>query len=104
MQFRTLNIDIGSLLIFGGVIILFLWFMLKLFGIINTPLIIQVIPYITTGGVIVGIGIQFGRILQRIDSLGRGMNDVKTSIRIMQQNIHGLEKDMGIVKNRLELD
>ena len=96
MHFKTFKMDIGLWLIFGGAIILFIWFMLKLTGIINTPFIIQAIPYITVVGIIIGVGIEFGRLLQKIEFFGNGLQEIRNDVR-------KLEKDMSIVKVKLKI-
>lgn len=91
-----IKMDIGLWLIFGGTLILLVWFLLKLAGIINTPFIVQAIPYLTGAGVILGFGVQSGKFLQQLNSLVGEFRDVKHDVR-------RLETDMLLVKGKLHI-
>lgn len=92
--------------IFLNAFILLIWIILKLLGTINTPLLLQMIPYLTGFGFVVGFGVACGRFLQKIDFLGKEFydfkNEMKWEIKELRSSMHTLEKDMGIVKHKLQ--
>jgi len=86
----------GLWLIFGSALILLVWTILKIFGVFHTPPLIENVPYITGVISIIGIGIQFGRLLERITILNTDMSLVKGNIR-------DLEKDTSYIKGKLKI-
>lgn len=110
MKIGKRNLDFGDLLIYGGALVLFVWTMLKVLGIINTPLFVEMIPYFTGIAVIIGLGEKFLGMFNEINTLSNkvtalegNMGDVKIDLKEMRHDFHTVEKDMAVVKHKLDL-
>ena len=110
MKLGNRTFDLGDLLIYGGALVLFIWTMLKVLGIIHTPLFIEMIPYFTGIAVMVGLGEKFLGMFNKINTLSSkvtalegNMGDVKIDLKEMRHDFHVVEKDMAVVKHKLDL-
>lgn len=61
--------DFGQCLIILGALIIILWVILKSFGIINSPVWVEMVPYVGGVASMVGVAYQFGRVMHRIESI-----------------------------------
>jgi len=84
INWQNYRFDFWSWVIIVSGLITLVWALLKGFGMIETPLIIEMLPYLTGSGALIGLGIQTGKVLQRLNQVER---DVKrNSIDIEKNN------------------
>ncbi len=110
MDFKEFKMDLGLWLIFGSAFVLLVWTILKILGIINTPFILNAVPYITVVAGFMGIGvvlskllIKLGKLLERMDGFGVNLQKMDDSMLEVKVDIRRLERDMGYVKGKLKV-
>lgn len=69
--------DIWTWLIIVGIAVIAFWAILKAFGLINTPVWVEMIPYWAGSGVLAGFLVKLGRILQKVDTVCRDVDNMK---------------------------
>ena len=69
IEFKQYTFDTGLIIVFISAFVLLIWIILKLFRIVQTPLIFELMPLITGLVAIFGFGIAVGRSLQIIKQL-----------------------------------
>ncbi len=74
------NENIWDLLAWASLAMIFLWLVAKLFGLINTPLIIELMPYF-------GVVFFAGRMFQKVEMLDTDMNKVKDRVYDIDRRI-----------------
>lgn len=79
--------DTGVIIAFIGGFILLIWIILKLLRVFETPLIFELMPAITTVIVIFGFGVGFRRLIQKINHVDSGLNEVKQDVKINRDKI-----------------
>jgi len=91
--------DIWSLLIKWGAILILGWALGKSFGIIQSPIILEMIPYIGGGLGLLGVGIKLGRMFEKIENIEGSLNylkadfgEVKNKVDVHETKIGELEK------------
>ena len=87
IEFKQYTFDTGLIIAFTGAFILLIWIILKLFRVIETPLIFELLPFIAGFVVIFGFGTQFGRALQAIKYLQEDMKIVKSELKETRANV-----------------
>jgi len=80
--------DFWDLLLYGGAVTLIGWALLKSFGIINTPIWVEMLPYIALGVSIFGGAYKFGKMME-------GMN--RRLIRT-EEKVTNLSRDFWSIK------
>src|SRR3989344_3426704 len=86
-----------------GALILLVWSILKLIGVINTPLLLQLIPYVTGFAVLAGFAAAAGKSLQKMEYFGKDLDQVKVDLREMRLDLRDFEKDVARVKAKLNI-
>ena len=81
-------------MITGALLILF-WAALKILGVINSPVWIEMIPYIGGGLALLGSAYKFGRIMQGIENTERKVN----RIIVIENKFNRLENEHNLVMN-----
>lgn len=64
-----------------GVIILFLWFFAKDIGLINTPILLQAIPYFTGFGVLLALARETGKYTTILRHAVADIKEMKTELK-----------------------
>ena len=82
-------------------ILLFLWLIAKQLGYINTPLILELFPYITGFGLLAGIIRNFGKYLQKLENVTLDIKEMKIDIKDIKEDVHKLDKRVSIVEHRV---
>ncbi|MBS3174796.1 hypothetical protein J4440_02855 [Candidatus Woesearchaeota archaeon] len=84
-----------------GVIVIFLWILAKKAGLFNTPLIIEIIPYI--GGIIVILAIvkEMGKTINKLDNTISDIKEMKTEIKNIGCELHNLDKRVAVLETRI---
>lgn len=90
---KKLKYEIEFWLIWIGILIIIIWIIGKLLGIIHSPEITNMTPFI--GGIITGsgLGVMLGRMQQKINFLVQEINIIKEHQDRMAQGLIRLEKD-----------
>lgn len=86
INWQNYKFDFWSWVIIISGLIMFIWALLKSIGIIHAPLIIEMLPYLTGAGALTGLGIQTGKVLQRL-------NQVEKDVEKNCGRIEGLTKE-----------
>jgi len=64
---KRARLDFWDMLLYGSGITIIVWALLKSFGIINTPVWVEMLPYIAIGVSIFSGVYKFGKIMENID-------------------------------------
>lgn len=80
IEFKGHRFDTGLIIVFTSCLVLLIWILLKLFRVIQTPLIFEMLPIITGLVMIFGFGVSAGKILQVIKHLQE--NDKETNRKL----------------------
>lgn len=80
IEFKGHRFDTGLIIVFTSCLVLLIWILLKLFRVIQTPLIFEMLPIITGLVMIFGFGVSVGKILQVIKHLQE--NDKETNRKL----------------------
>jgi hypothetical protein len=85
---RTRKDLILDIIIYGSLIAILVWTLLKVFGVFNTPAIVEALP--TIFGVIAGLGVvyKFG---QDVGTLKSDMKNVKKELLTIDERLTSLE-------------
>ena len=102
-QKLEIKLDWSIQLILLSALILLVWAILKLSGIINTPLLIQMVPYVAGFTALASFAIACGKVLQKMEFFGKDMEQVKTDMKELKFDFRDLEKDMVRVKTKLNI-
>jgi len=68
---------ISKILIYGGIITIVMWALGKSFGLINTPLWIEMLPIFAGAITLLGFASSTGKFLQRMTHLERNMEKIE---------------------------
>lgn len=83
------KIKLYDTIIWGGVIYITIWLILKMAGVIQTPLWIEYSPaligIVSFGGLLVKLGIYFGKFLERMDRFDQDLKDLKKAEQMNTQ-------------------
>jgi len=93
IEFKSYTFDTGLIIAFIGAFILLIWIILKLFRVIETPLVFELLPFIAGLAAIFGFGTQFGKVLQAVKHLQEDMKDVKSELKDTRDDIVLLKAD-----------
>lgn len=85
---------IYEVIFWTSMITVLIWMFLKGIGVINTPVIIQLIPY--AGGIFA-----FGVFFQMVKGLKDEVKDIKTDLNDVKKSQQNMAIDMSEVKTRL---
>jgi len=102
-QKLEIKLDWSIQLILLSALILLVWAILKLSGIINTPLLIQMVPYVAGFTALASFAIACGKVLQKMDFFGKDLEQVKNDVKELRFDFRDLEKDMVRVKTKLNI-
>ncbi|MBI2137671.1 hypothetical protein HYU12_04085 [Candidatus Woesearchaeota archaeon] len=80
IEFKGHRFDTGLIIVFTSCLVLLIWILLKLFRVIQTPLIFEMLPIITGLAMIFGFGVSAGKIMQVIKHLQE--NDKETNRKL----------------------
>ncbi len=100
MKKVQINID-WPVVFWVSIIILFLWLLAKAFGLINTPWIVEAIPYTVGLIAIFAIVKEAGKFINKLEMVILDIKDIKADIRGMRNDIHSIDKRVTIVESRI---
>jgi hypothetical protein len=100
---RRGEIGLAEVLILTGAIMILVWALLKGFGVINTPLLVQMVPYIGGAVSLLGVVAGFGKLLSRFDSIGRGVARNGRNIEGVREKVDRIDREFVKVRNNQEL-
>ncbi len=107
MKKIQINVD-WNVVFWIGILIIFFWLVAKAAGLINTPLVVQIIPYI--GGLVAlfglfrnaGIYIQkLNGIIEDIGDINIQIKDINSEIKDIRQDIHNIDKRVAVLETRI---
>ncbi len=76
-------------------LVIAVWIILKMFGVINSPVWIEMIPY-------VGVVFAAGSFYQLVNSMKIDIFDLKSRTKNVELKVHNIEKDIIEVKTDLK--
>ncbi len=75
IEFKGYRFDTGLIIVFASAFALLVWVILKLFRVIQTPLIFELMPIIAGVAAIFGFGVAAGKALQIIVQTQQGLKE-----------------------------
>ena len=81
-------ITLAKALIIFGIVIIVLWAMAKSFGIINSPIWLEMIPVFSGAAALGGVGIAIGKILNKVDRLVFDVEKIDKKVEHMDEKSH----------------
>jgi len=92
------------ILMWLGIIIILVWIILKMLGMINSPIWVEIIPYF--GGVITIFSAAYyiGKIKQGVDYTARKVNDSFNRLTSIEQRFNILYHEHEIAMGRIKLN
>ncbi len=88
INWQNYRFDFWSWVIIVSGLTMLVWALLKIFGVLKTPLIIEMLPYLTGASALLGVGIQTGKVLQRLNQVEE---DVERNNRDIEKNNSRIE-------------
>jgi hypothetical protein len=95
------DVDWWELIIWTSITILFLWLLAKSVGLINTPIIIEVIPYVTGFITVLGIGKKLGKYTLKLDNVINDIRDMRIELKEIKNDIHNLDRRVTFIESRV---
>lgn len=97
MKKIQINID-WNVVFWIGILMIFFWLIAKALGLIHTPLIVQIIPYV--GGLVALFGLfrNAGKYIQKLDTVILDVNDIKLNMKDMKHDVHSLDKKFAVLE------
>jgi len=80
-------------------VIISLWVLAKTFGLINTPVYIEMIPALVGLVSILAIIKELGRKLQKLDHVVLDVSEIKGSVKDLGVRVGHLERDVAVLKS-----
>ena len=93
IEFRGYTFDTGLIIVFISAFIMLIWIILKLFRVIETPLIFELAPFMASLVVIFGFGMTIGKIVLSSKYLQNDMKEVKTEVKEIRDEMVFLKAD-----------
>ena len=90
---KDYRFDTGLIIVFISAFVLLIWIILKLFRVVQTPLIFELLPVITGLAAIFGFGVSVGKILQIIKQLQDNDKEMKTNLESLRNDHVMLKAD-----------
>ncbi|MFH1803111.1 MAG: hypothetical protein ABH864_06730 [archaeon] len=81
-------------LIWIGIILILGWALLKALGIINTPVWIEMIPYIGVGITLLGGAYKLGRILENVERMDTSVKELNTTTKDIDKRLIALGENV----------
>ena len=107
MKKIQINID-WSVVFWMGVITLFLWLLARAAGLINTPFIIDLIPYAASFAALLGAVMKIARFVNKVENglgdikeLGIRIDKIETITSNIRIDIHRLDKRVSIIETKI---
>ncbi len=75
-----------------GIAVLVLWALGKSFGMIHSPAWVEMIPYFSVAIAVSSASIKIGRILERIDYMGKDLSNLRTAVVTIGQDVRDIQK------------
>ena len=76
--------EIWDILVYVALAVLIIWVVLKLSGVINTPVLVEIIPYISGGYIL-------GRMFQKLETSVNEVKIIKSEVKIIDERLKTLE-------------
>ena len=94
-------IKLSRILIISGILIILLWIIGKLFGLIQSPVWINMIPFIGAAGALCGLGISIGKLLQKIDTIIKDIDKINKILDSIDERINDINQRLIKVETKL---
>jgi len=93
----------GQVLIYLAAFILIFWALAKIFGLINTPLWITMMPVLAGGIGLLGFGVNAGKLVQRVERLVHDVGKLDQEMREMDKKVTKLTVEVHAVSSRVDI-
>ncbi|MBU3923779.1 MAG: hypothetical protein KJ592_02585 [Nanoarchaeota archaeon] len=81
------------IMMYLGVFTILVWAFLKAFGIINTPIYIEMLPYVGGGVTLFGMVYYFGKMMNRFESMDSRLRFLSTGFFRMRDDFIDVRKN-----------
>ncbi len=100
MKKIQINVD-WNVVFWIGILIIFFWLVAKAAGLINTPLAVQIIPYV--GGLVALFGLfrNAGKYIQKLNNLIEKVDTISMEIKELRRDVHNIDKRVAIVESKI---
>jgi len=97
------RISFWDALLWGGGILILVWALLKIFGVINSPIWIEMLPFLGGGGAIVGGAYKLGKIMRGIELTNRKVDNISNDFSGLKENFNKVKNNqMLCIKGQLK--
>lgn len=86
-----------DLLIVFGITVLLIWALLKSFGIIHSPVWVEMIPYFSVIFAFIGAVYKLGKIMEGINNMKLGLDKVLDRLGIIETKVNKIENEHNLV-------
>lgn len=98
MQKKIIN---WTIIFWISVSVVFLWLLAKALGFINTPLIIEAIPYVGSFVALLASAKKLGEYAQQLTRAIADIAEIKGDMQGLRKDVHRLDKRLSIVETKL---
>ena len=81
IEFKGYRFDTGLIIVFISVFVMLVWVIMKLFRVIQTPLIFELMPIIVGLLAVYGFGVTVGRLLQELKHIKNDLDELKSETK-----------------------
>jgi len=93
------KLRLRDIIIYGALVLLFIWIMLKILGIIKSPALFDVFPYIMIG---VSIGVYVATMNRDIAGIKEKIIDIQNNVKDINKNVSALDKQITRLEERIK--
>ncbi len=93
--------NIWRIMFWTGLITLFLWLVAKQVGLIHSPLIVDLLPYLSAIILVLGGAKRTGEYIQKIDRLVEDVHILTKDMHIVKEDIAGIKMSIAHLDKRL---
>lgn len=83
-------------LLWLGIILILGWALLKSFGIINTPIWVEMLPYFGAGATLIALVFKAGEVSQNIKVMGTDITGLKTKTDTINESLISLSERVAL--------
>lgn len=98
IEFKGYRFDTGLIVVFISGFVLLIWILLKLFKVIETPLIFELMPIMVGLAAIFGFGSEFGKLLQAVKNLQIDLRELKSDMKETKGDLANFHNDFILLK------
>lgn len=94
-------ITLAKALMIGGITLIVLWALAKSFGIISSPIWLEMIPVFSGAAALGGVGIAIGKVLNKVDRLVIDVESLNSDFKKLDKKVERLDERSHSSNNRI---